>query len=240
MDQTFLLQLNRWNEEEEYQKIIEAVEALPEEKKTPVLISEMACAYNNLAEADDSRLFEKAAELGARYVISSVWSPDREYSLAQLETICDMAQKYNLLVNLEFMAFANVRTLEESLEVMDQVNRPNLRLMVDTLHAHRAGVTQEMLKKVPAEKFGFVHLCDGPAWIPPDDHPDMAGVARSARLYVGEGGIDIAGMLHGIAEIPYYSIELPNAAEIEAGGKLAHAARCLDTAKRYLTANGLL
>ena len=62
MDQTFLLQLNRWNEEEEYQKIIEAVEALPEEK-TPVLISEMACAYNNLAEADDSRLFEKAAEL---------------------------------------------------------------------------------------------------------------------------------------------------------------------------------
>lgn len=63
MDQTFLLQLNRWNEEEEYQKIIEAVEALPEEKKTPVLISEMACAYNNLAEADDSRLFEKAAEL---------------------------------------------------------------------------------------------------------------------------------------------------------------------------------
>ena len=184
--------------------------------------------------------FEKAAELGARYVISSVWSPEREYSLAQLETICDMAQKYNLLVNLEFMAFANVRTLEESLEVMDQVNRPNLRLMVDTLHAHRAGVTQEMLKKVPAEKFGFVHLCDGPAWIPPDDHPDMAGVARSARLYVGEGGIDIAGMLHGIAEIPYYSIELPNAAEIEAGGKLAHAARCLDTAKRYLTANGLL
>ena len=63
MDQTFLLQLNRWNEEEEYQKIIEAVEALPEEEKTPVLISEMACAYNNLAEADDSRLFEKAAEL---------------------------------------------------------------------------------------------------------------------------------------------------------------------------------
>ena len=122
--------------------------------------------------------FEKAAELGARFVISSVWSPDREYSLAQLETICDMAQKYNLLVNLEFMAFANVRTLEESLEVMDQVNRPNLRLMVDTLHAHRAGVTQEMLKKVPAEKFGFVHLCDGPAWIPPDDHPDIAALRR--------------------------------------------------------------
>lgn len=184
--------------------------------------------------------FEKAAQLGARYVISSVWSADREYSLVQLEKICDMAEKYDLLVNLEFMAFANVCTLEESLEVIDKVNRPNLKLMVDTLHAHRAGVTQEMLKKIPAEKFGFVHLCDGPAWIPPVDHPDMTGVARSARLYVGEGGIDIAGMLHGIAEIPYYSIELPNAAAMEAGGKLAHAARCLETAKKYLRANDLL
>lgn len=184
--------------------------------------------------------FEKAAQLGARYVISSIWSADREYSLAQLEKICDMAEKYNLMVNLEFMAFANVRTLGETLDIMKKVNRPNLKLMVDTLHAHRAGVTQEMLKAVPAEKFGFVHLCDGPAWIPPADHPNMTGVARSARLYVGEGGIDIAGMLHGIAEIPYYSIELPNTAEVEAGGKLAHAARCLKTAKEYLKNNGLL
>ena len=117
--------------------------------------------------------FEKAAELGARYVISSVWSPDRGNPWPSLRQF-DMAQKYNLLVNLEFMAFANVRTLEESLEVMDQINRPNLRLMVDTLHAHRAGVTQEMLKKVPAEKFGFVHLCDGHRPDSPDDHPDMA------------------------------------------------------------------
>lgn len=184
--------------------------------------------------------FEKAAELGAKYVISSVWNADEKESLVQLEKICDMAIKYNLMVNLEFMAFANVRTLEETLNVMEKVNRPNLKLMIDTLHAHRAGVTPEMLKEIPAETFGFVHLCDGPAWIPPEDHPDMTGVARSARLYAGEGGIDIAGMLRGIAEIPYYSIELPNTARMEAGGKLAHAARCLETAKMYLTAHGLL
>ena len=46
MDQTFLLQLNRWNEEEEYKKIIEAVEALPEEEKT------RACLCICLLEAE--------------------------------------------------------------------------------------------------------------------------------------------------------------------------------------------
>ena len=43
MDQTFLLQLNRWNEEEEYQKIIEAVEALPEEKRPAACIGCRSC-----------------------------------------------------------------------------------------------------------------------------------------------------------------------------------------------------
>ena len=43
MDQTFLLQLNRWNEEEEYQKIIGAVEALPEEKRPAACIGCRSC-----------------------------------------------------------------------------------------------------------------------------------------------------------------------------------------------------
>ena len=63
MEQSFLQQLNRWNEEEQYQKIIEAIEALPKEEVTPGLISEMARAYNNLAGAEDSGLFEKAVRL---------------------------------------------------------------------------------------------------------------------------------------------------------------------------------
>lgn len=219
--------------------IFKNVRAALERTGVRLMDIELARVGDGLDVASYEADFEKAAELGAKYVISSVWTPDREAALRQLETVCDMAARYDLLVNLEFMAFANVRTLEESLEVMDILKRPNLKLMVDTLHAHRAGVTQEMLREIPAERFGFVHLCDGPGFIPPLDHPDMTGVARSRRLYVGEGEIDIAGMLHGIANIPYYAIELPNAVQMEARGKLGHAGRCLETAKKYLAANGL-
>lgn len=183
--------------------------------------------------------FEKAAELGASYAISSVWTADRDYALEQLGRLCDMAAGYNMLINLEFMPFSNIHNLEETVEVLDILARPNLKLMVDHLHAHRAGVTKEALAKIPKERLGFLHLCDGPAWIPPVDHPDMTGVARAGRNYVGEGGVDLLGMLKSTPEVPYYSIELPNAAEMAARGKLGHAARCLETAKAFFQKNGL-
>lgn len=58
-----LEQCQIWHENDEYQKIINAIEALPEESRTPELDSELARAYNNLAGAEDKKLFEKAIAL---------------------------------------------------------------------------------------------------------------------------------------------------------------------------------
>lgn len=60
---TLLEQCQSWHETEEYQKIIDALEALPAEERTPEIDSELARAYNNLAEADDKELFQKAVQL---------------------------------------------------------------------------------------------------------------------------------------------------------------------------------
>ena len=45
-----LKQCEIWHENDEYQKIIDALEALPEEDHTPEIDSELARAYNNLAD----------------------------------------------------------------------------------------------------------------------------------------------------------------------------------------------
>ena len=163
----------------------------------------------------------------------------RDFALHELKKLCNLAARYQLLVNLEFMSFSGIRTLEEARNIIRDTGCSNLRLMIDCLHAHRAGVTQAMLEDIPQNELGFVHLCDGPAWIPPVDHPDMTGVARSGRLYVGEGGVDLAGLLKGAGEVPYYSIELPNSDETNARGKLGHARRCLETARIFFEKNNL-
>jgi hypothetical protein len=61
----------------------------------------------------------------------------------------------------------------------------------------------------------------------------MIRILREARLYVGEGGIDVAAIL---AHIPpcVYSIELPNKERHEEIGYAEHATRCLETLKAYL------
>ena len=58
-----LEQCQIWNENDEYQKIIDALEAVPAEERTPEMDSELARAYNNLAELGDRELFKKAIAL---------------------------------------------------------------------------------------------------------------------------------------------------------------------------------
>ena len=58
-----LQQCQIWNENEEYQKIIDALEAVPDGGRTPEMDSELARAYNNLAQPQDRELFEKAIGL---------------------------------------------------------------------------------------------------------------------------------------------------------------------------------
>lgn len=47
-----LEQCQKWNENDEYQKIIDALEAIPAGERTPELDSELARAYNNLAQVE--------------------------------------------------------------------------------------------------------------------------------------------------------------------------------------------
>ena len=202
----------------------------------PLMDIELARIADGIDVCSYENTIARAAELGAKYIISSVWTENRDFALFELEKLCALAEKYHLLVNLEFMSFSAVRTLDETRNIIRDAGCPNLRLLVDCLHAHRAGVTRTMLEEIPRNEFGFVHLCDGPAWIPPVDHPDMTGAARSGRLYVGEGGVDLAGLLKGVGEVPYYSIELPNIGEMAVRGKLGHARRCLETAKAFFEA----
>lgn len=60
---TLLEQCQIWHENNEYQKIMEAVEAVPGDERTPELDSELARAYNNLANGNDKELFKKAIVL---------------------------------------------------------------------------------------------------------------------------------------------------------------------------------
>jgi sugar phosphate isomerase/epimerase len=175
---------------------------------------------------------EVAAELGAKAVLSSIWGGERDYYVEKFGELCDLAAPLGLTVDLEYVPIATVRNLAQAADVLSTVRRPNAGLMIDMHHFHRARDNPSDLDALPREWFHFAHLCDAPAEIP-TERQEMIRIMREARLYVGEGGIDVADILRHIPRC-VYSIELPNKGRHEEMGYAEHATRCLETLKAYL------
>jgi sugar phosphate isomerase/epimerase len=192
---------------------------------------ELARVFDNMDVKKYEPAMETAAELGGKHIISSIWTPEREYSIERFAEICDLAGQYNLTVDLEYVPIASVKTLAGAVDVLRTVNRSNAGLMVDVHHFHRARDDVAELTKLPAEWFHFGHLCDAPGEIP-SDRDEMIRILREERSYVGEGGIDVASIMNAMPVMPY-SIELPNLKKVAEYGYKEHARRCLETARAY-------
>jgi sugar phosphate isomerase/epimerase len=178
---------------------------------------------------------EMAAELGARHVISSAWTSDRadrDFIVERFGQICDQAKAFGLTVELEFPSFSRLINLAEAADIVRAANRPNAGILIDMLYMHFSRVSLAELAALPSQWFHIAHLCDANADVPAT-RDAMVHVARDARLYVGEGSIDIAAILDHMPPVPY-SIELPHKARVQEIGYEDHARRCLETAKRYL------
>jgi sugar phosphate isomerase/epimerase len=196
---------------------------------------ELARIYDGLDPQKYLPAIEVAAELGGKCVLSSIWTPQRNFAIECFAELCDLAKPFGMTVDLEFVTFADVKNLQETVDVLRAAKRDNCGIMIDTLHFTRSRVALEELDAVPREWFHFAHLCDGPAEIP-TTREGLIHTARDARLYAGEGGIDIAGILNRIPEV-VYSIELPHLERVKEMGAAEHAWRCLETAKKYLDAH---
>lgn len=178
---------------------------------------------------------EIAAELGARQVITSIWTSQRNYAIDRLSELCDLGRKIGLTMNLEFVSWANVANLQEAIATCRAVNRPNLGLLIDVLHFNRSRVRLEELDAVPHDWFHFAHICDAPKGVPATIE-NLIHTGREERLYPGEGVIDIAGIVSRMPRV-IYSLEVPHLARVKELGYAEHAWRCLQTAKKYFAAH---
>lgn len=194
---------------------------------------EVARIYDGLDPQQYLPAFEAAAELGGRHVLSSIWTDDLPKAIDLFARVCELAKPFGLTVELEFVPIASIHNLAGALQVLQAANQENAGLLIDTHHFHRAQEKVEDLHKVPRQWFRFVQLCDAPGEIP-SSKEEMTRILREERLYVGEGGIDLAGIIVNIPEVPY-SLEIPHVKRCQTEGYEEHVKRCLQSAKAYLS-----
>ena len=129
---------------------------------------------------------------------------------ANFAAFCDLAAPFGLTGDLEFMPWSNVPDLPTARRVVEAADRPNGGILVDPLHFARSSGRLADLRAVPRTLWHYWQMCDAPA-----EHPGtteaLLHTAREERLFPGEGGIDLVGMVRAMpADLPL-SIEIPKA-----------------------------
>jgi sugar phosphate isomerase/epimerase len=151
---------------------------------------------------------EAGAELGARHVITAAYDPDRARLIGRYAALCDLAAPFGLSVDLEFYPWTAVPNLSSAVAVVGAADRPNSGILLDTLHFDRSDSTLGELDHVPSNWLPFVHVCDAPAERPKTTE-GLIFTARAERLFPGDGGIDIAGIMRHMPPGVPVAVETP-------------------------------
>jgi sugar phosphate isomerase/epimerase len=173
------------------------------------------------------------AELGARCVITSPYDPDLARLADRLAAISDLSSQYRLRTVLEFFPWTVVPDLDTALKVVEAAKRPELGILVDTLHFNRSASRLERLGEIPAARLPFVHVCDAPMQ---DSYTteELLHAGRAERLPPGEGDIDIKAILRHMPDGIPLALEVPMTAMTAAEGAEAVALRVRQAAGRLL------
>ena len=154
---------------------------------------------------------EAGAQVGAKHVLVAGYDPDAARLTANFAAFCDLAAPFGLTGDLEFMPWSNVPDLATARRVVEDAGRPNGGVLFDPLHFARSPGRMAEIAAVPRALWNYWQICDAPA-----EHPGtteaLLHAAREERLFPGEGGLDLLGIVRAMpADLPL-SIEVPKAA----------------------------
>ena len=153
-------------------------------------------------------LMEMAADLGAGYVIATGGDPNEARMTDNIGKLCALAAPHGLNVMLEFVRYAEVRSIAQAHRIITASGATNGKILIDTLHIFRAGETPEGVKAFDPSLFPYIQISDGPLTPPSGDGIRIEG--RSNRMFPGEGGLPLAELLSALPDSIPLSVEVAN------------------------------
>jgi sugar phosphate isomerase/epimerase len=178
--------------------------------------------------------FEAVLEASARLKATELLVHGADADEARLTdtfgALCDLAARYGLAANLEPMPWVDVSNVATAMRVLDSAARANSGLLVDAIHFFRGGDTPQVLAGVPANLLRYAQLCDARPERPAQME-EIIRQARSDRLFPGEGGLDLRGLLRALPAGVPLSLEVPVSQKLP---PLERARRALEATKAIL------
>ncbi|HRO30610.1 MULTISPECIES: sugar phosphate isomerase/epimerase and 4-hydroxyphenylpyruvate domain-containing protein [Micrococcaceae] len=122
-----------------------------------------------------------------------------EVAIDQLRQAADLAAGYGIRIAYEALAWGRyVSTYEHAWSLVEQADRPNLGVCLDSFHilSRRGDVTG--FRSIPGEKIFFVQLADAPNLL-----LDLLSWSRHHRTFPGEGAFDLVGFYRELVATGY-------------------------------------
>jgi sugar phosphate isomerase/epimerase len=171
---------------------------------------EMICLDRRTKVADFEPMFAAAQALGAERITVAGDEPDRGAMIDAFGTVCELAARYSLGVDIEFMIWRSVATIDDAAAVVSAVGRPNGGILVDFLHLFRSGGDVAVLTSINPALIRSCQICDAPLSAPPGEgHQRFIDEARTNRLLPGAGELPIRSILDALPSDVSISAEIP-------------------------------
>jgi sugar phosphate isomerase/epimerase len=181
---------------------------------------------------------EAGSELGARHTLVAAYDPDLSRFSDRFVEYCELASRFGLTADLEFMPWTHVPDLDTAVAIVEKVSSPAAGILVDALHFDRSRGRIEDLRRIPSQWLHYWQMCDGPAERPLMTE-GLIRAAREERMFPGEGGIDLIALTREMPRGITISIEVPTAELAKTMNAEARARRALSGAKAVLAASGI-
>lgn len=183
--------------------------------------------------ADCEAALATAARLGATELLVAGNDPDEARLTDRFGAFCALAARHGLGANLEFMSWTDAKNLAQAARIVAAAGQPNGGVLIDAYHLSRSCSRIDAIAAVPAHHLRYLQLCDAPAVIPPTED-QVLSEARAERLFPGEGGLDLVGLLRAMPATLPVSLEVPTATLAQTMPAVARARRALAAAQRVV------
>jgi 2-keto-myo-inositol isomerase len=156
-----------------------------------------------------------AQALGAPYVIvGPSYQPEppldaatiRARTVRALAEYARIAARHGVAIAFEHHGYSrcSINTLDQALGVLDELDAPNLGLVIDAFHFYVGGSRLEDLARLDTKRLAIVHLADV-------DHADRSTLGKPNRVLPGDGVLPVKDIVDGVKRLGYhgaYSLEL--------------------------------
>ena len=154
---------------------------------------------------------EAARAVGAPMILQGYFDPDHARVVPLLRDYAAAAQDAGVKIALEFMPMSELKTIGQTLEVIAASGASNIGLLIDTLHLARSGATAADVAALDPSRMYLTQLCDAPAQLAATT--TLFDEAMSGRMYLGDGGLDLAGVVRALPPDAEIELETPVVAD---------------------------